>query len=136
MNKEKVILIAEDDADDRLLINEAFAENGTSSMLIFFDNGEELLNYLRDFSKEEAAILPDLFILDLNMPKAPGTEVLNYLKKSNLFQDVPVVILTTSKSKADEETVLKMGAVGFYTKPSSFSELVKITATITTSWIT
>jgi len=136
MNKEKVILIAEDDADDRLLINEAFVENGTSSMLIFFDNGEELLNYLRDFSKEEAAILPDLFILDLNMPKAPGTEVLSYLKKSNIFQDVPVVILTTSKSKADEETVLKMGAAGFYTKPSSFSELVKITATITTSWIT
>jgi len=135
MKKEKVILIAEDDADDRLLINEAFAEYGTSSMLIFFDNGEELLNYLKDFSREEAAILPDLFILDLNMPKTPGVEVLNYLKASNIFQDIPVVILTTSKSKDDEETVLKMGAAGFYSKPSSFSELVKVAASISDSWI-
>ncbi|WP_207533660.1 response regulator [Desertivirga arenae] len=135
MSKEKVILIAEDDADDRLLIREAFAESGSAAMLIFFENGEELLNYLKDFSKEEAAILPDLFILDLNMPKTNGTEVLSYLKAQNIFQDIPVIVLTTSKLKEDEETALSMGAAGFFSKPSSFTELVEITYSISEQWV-
>ncbi|WP_207421867.1 response regulator [Desertivirga brevis] len=135
MSKEKVILIAEDDADDRLLIKEAFAESGSAAMLIFFENGEELLNYLKDFSKEEAAILPDLFILDLNMPKTNGTEVLSYLKAQNIFRDIPVIVLTTSKAKEDEENALKMGAAGFFSKPSSFTELVAITDSISENWV-
>lgn len=135
MSKEKVILIAEDDADDRLLIKEAFAESGSAAMLIFFENGEELLNYLKDFSKEEAAILPDLFILDLNMPKTNGTEVLSYLKAQNIFQDIPVIVLTTSKSKEDEENALNMGAAGFFSKPSSFTELIEITHSISENWV-
>lgn len=128
-------MIAEDDADDRLLIKEAFEENQTSAMIIFFENGEELLNYLKDFSKEEAAILPDLFILDLNMPKTNGKEVLKYLKEQNIFREIPVIILTTSKSKEEENNVLSMGAAGFFTKPSSFTELVDLTASIHRNWI-
>lgn len=135
MIKDKIILIAEDDADDRLLIKEAFEENQTSAMIIFFENGEELLNYLKDFSKEEAAILPDLFILDLNMPKTNGKEVLKYLKEQNIFREIPVIILTTSKSKEEENNVLSMGAAGFFTKPSSFTELVDLTASIHRNWI-
>jgi len=135
MSKEKVILIAEDDADDRLLIKEAFAESGSAAMIIFFENGEELLNYLKDFSKEEAAILPDLFILDLNMPKTSGKEVLTYLKAQNIFQNIPVVVLTTSKSLDDEEVALKMGAAGFFSKPSSFTEFVQITTSISEQWV-
>ena len=135
MNKQNVILIAEDDADDRLLIKEAFFESGSAAELIFFENGEELLNYLKEFSKEEAAILPDLFILDLNMPKTDGKEVLVYLKAQNIFQNIPVIVLTTSKSKDDEEVALNMGAAGFFSKPSSFTELVHIAGTISETWV-
>lgn len=135
MSKQKVILIAEDDADDRLLIKEAFFESGSAAELIFFENGEELLNYLKDFSKEEAAILPDLFILDLNMPKTDGKEVLVYLKAQNIFQKIPVIVLTTSKSKDDKEVALNMGAAGFFSKPSSFTELVSIAGAISETWV-
>ncbi|WP_256011040.1 response regulator [Desertivirga xinjiangensis] len=135
MIRNKVILIAEDDADDRLLIKEAFEENQTSATIIFFENGEELLNYLKDFSKGEAAILPDLFILDLNMPKTNGKEVLKYLKEQNIFKEIPVIILTTSKLREEEKNVLTMGAAGFYTKPSSFTELVDLTASVYRTWI-
>lgn len=135
MIKKKVILIAEDDADDRLLINEAFVESGSDAMIVFFENGEELLNYLKGFSHEEAAIVPDLFILDLNMPKTDGREVLSFLKAQNIFRQIPIIILTTSKSPEDEVQALQMGAAGFYSKPSSFSKLVEMASSITNKWI-
>lgn len=135
MIKKKVILIAEDDADDRLLIQEAFDELGSPSILIFFEDGDELISYLKGFNPTEAAILPDLFMLDLNMPKTDGKEVLRYLKSQNVFCEIPVVIFTTSKSPEDEASLLNMGAAGFYSKPSSFTNLVDTVQQISIRWI-
>ena len=135
MRKKKLILIAEDDADDRLMINEAFMENNMPAGIVFFENGAELLDYLYSFDDSAERTLPDLIILDLNMPKMDGKSVLSRLKIHNLYQNIPVVILTTSRSREEEENVLEMGASGFYTKPSSFTELVDITASISLQWI-
>jgi CheY-like chemotaxis protein len=138
MRKKKLILIAEDDADDRLMINEAFMENDMPAGIVFFENGAELLEYLFSFDNsitESERTLPDLILLDLNMPKMDGKTVLSKLKLHNLSSNIPVVILTTSRSKEEEENVLQMGASGFYTKPSSFTELVNITASISSRWI-
>ena len=137
MRKKKLILIAEDDADDRLMINEAFMENNMPAGIVFFENGAELLDYLYSFdnNSELERTLPDLILLDLNMPKMDGKTVLSKLKLHNLYSNIPVVILTTSRSKEEEENVLEMGASGFYTKPSSFTELVNITASISSRWI-
>jgi CheY-like chemotaxis protein len=135
MRKTKLILIAEDDADDRLMINEAFLENSMPAGIVFFENGAELLDYLYSSDDGSERTLPDLILLDLNMPKMDGKTVLSKLKVHNLYKEIPVVILTTSRSKEEEENVLAMGASGFFTKPSSFTELVNITAAICSRWI-
>jgi CheY-like chemotaxis protein len=135
MRKKKLILIAEDDADDRLMINEAFMENNMPAGIVFFENGAELLDYLYSFDDSPERTLPDLILLDLNMPKMDGKAVLLKLKEHTLYHDIPIVILTTSRSREEEANVLAMGASGFYTKPSSFTELVDITASISSRWI-
>ena len=135
MRKKKLILIAEDDADDRLMINEAFLENNMPAGIVFFENGAELLDYLYSFDENIEHTLPDLILLDLNMPKMDGKAVLSRLKLHNQYKEIPVVILTTSRSKEEETNVLGMGASGFFTKPSSFTELVDITASISSRWI-
>ncbi|HEX8378306.1 MAG TPA: response regulator [Pedobacter sp.] len=135
MRKKKLILIAEDDADDRLMIKEAFLENNMPAGIVFFENGAELLDYLYSLDDGSERTLPDLILLDLNMPKMDGKTVLSKLKVHNLYSEIPIVILTTSRSKEEEENVLGMGASGFYTKPSSFTELVNITASISSRWI-
>jgi CheY-like chemotaxis protein len=135
MRKTKLILIAEDDADDRLMINEAFMENNMPAGIVFFENGAELLDYLYSFDENSERTLPDLILLDLNMPKMDGKTVLSKLKLHKLYKEIPVIILTTSRSKEEETSVLGMGASGFYTKPSSFTELVNITASIASRWI-
>jgi CheY-like chemotaxis protein len=135
MRKKKLILIAEDDADDRLMINEAFMENNMPAGIVFFENGAELIDYLYSTDQPEERTMPDLILLDLNMPKMDGKAVLSKLKLHSLYKDIPVVILTTSRSKEEETNVLEMGASGFFTKPSSFTELVDITASISSRWI-
>ncbi len=135
MRKTKLILIAEDDADDRLMINEAFMENNMPAGIVFFENGAELLEYLYSFEEGLERTLPDLILLDLNMPKMDGKTVLSKLKLHKSYKEIPVIILTTSRSKEEETSVLGMGASGFYTKPSSFTELVNITASIASRWI-
>ena len=135
MRKNKLILIAEDDADDRLMINEAFMENNMRAGIVFFENGAELLDYLSSSDEAAELTLPDLILLDLNMPKMDGRTVLSKLKINNLYKDIPVVILTTSRSRTEEEGVMEMGASGFFTKPSSFTELVSITALIADQWV-
>ena len=135
MRKKKLILIAEDDADDRLMINEAFMENNMPAGIVFFENGAELLDYLYSFDDSFERTLPDLILLDLNMPKMDGKMVLSKLKLHNAYKEIPVIILTTSRSREEEAHVLNMGASGFFTKPSSFTELVNITASISSKWI-
>ena len=135
MRKTKLILIAEDDADDRLMINDRFMENNMPAGIVFFENGAELLDYLYSFDENSERTLPDLILLDLNMPKMDGKTVLSKLKLHKLYKEIPVIILTTSRSKEEETSVLGMGASGFYTKPSSFTELVNITASIASRWI-
>ena len=135
MRKTKLILIAEDDADDRLMINEAFMENNMPAGIVFFENGAELLEYLYSYEEGLERTLPDLILLDLNMPKMDGKTVLSKLKLHKSYKEIPVIILTTSRSKEEETSVLGMGASGFYTKPSSFTELVNITASIASRWI-
>lgn len=135
MRKKKLILIAEDDADDRLMINEAFMENNMPAGIVFFENGAELIEYLYSDDERNDRTLPDLILLDLNMPKMDGKTVLSKLKTHPSYKDIPVVILTTSRSREEEINVLAMGASGFFTKPSSFTELVRITASIASRWI-
>ena len=123
----KSIWIADDDPDDRMIIKEAFEENDYFETINFFEDGEKVLKKINEVKNKSFLDYPTLFILDLNMPKVNGLELLTLIKKNVKTKEIPVVILTTLKSNQDKDKVMKLGASEFITKPFSFVLLCKIT---------
>lgn len=115
------ILLAEDNPADVYLIEEALREHGLTFEILLARDGEQASALLLDDS-----VKPDLVLLDLNMPKRGGGEVLSLLQGSS----VPIVILTSSESPADKMQALRLGASHFIRKPSSLDEFLGIGATI------
>jgi CheY-like chemotaxis protein len=107
------ILLVEDDPDDVELLLEALHDNNVEFLMEPIKEGDKVLPYLEVCNK-----LPDIIILDLNLPKMHGREVLISLKASR-FNHIPVVILTTSSSKEDMEFCLRSGADKFLSKPAT-----------------
>lgn len=131
------ILVAEDDADDRFLLETAFAENGYSGKLQFVENGVELLDYLRNLNPQEAGNvnhLPGFILLDLNMPKKDGREVLKELKEDPRFKKIPVVVFTTTKNENEINRCYELGANTYVVKPVGFENLVKTIEDIRSYW--
>ncbi len=106
------ILLVEDDLDDIELFREVMEDSGISNEVSVITVGDEVLPYL-----ENCGLLPDVIVLDLNMPKTSGKEILALLKASGKLKHIPVVILTTSNAKIDYDECLKGGAEMFITKP-------------------
>ncbi len=116
------ILLVEDDPDDIELMQEALIDNNITYQLETISQGDRVLGHL-ELSKK----FPDVIILDLNLPKLHGREVLSRIKTSDTLKNIPVVILTTSSSPVEREYCLKAGASSFITKPSTvdgFNETV------------
>ena len=130
------ILMAEDDADDRLLVKDAFDESRVANDLSFVENGVELMDYLRKQGKYQGRHdLPDLILLDLNMPRKDGREALQEIKADPKLRHIPVVVLTTSKAEEDVLRSYDMGAAGYITKPVTFEALIAITKGLTEYWV-
>ncbi|WP_017257399.1 response regulator [Pedobacter arcticus] len=124
---EKFFWIADDDPDDRMIIKDAFEENNFADSLSFFEDGEKVINRFEKESQEVGFRYPSLLILDLNMPKVNGLELLIHLKSDRKTKKIPIVILSTSKSSQDKEKMMKLGADDFITKPFSFDSMIEIT---------
>lgn len=136
-NKSIVILMADDDADDRLLAKDALGECRISNELHFVENGEELLDFLRQKGKYESLAQtpkPGLILLDLNMPRKDGREALQEIKADPQLRAIPVVVLTTSKADTDISRIYELGANSFITKPVSFDALVKVMGDLVHYW--
>jgi CheY-like chemotaxis protein len=134
---EFVILIAEDDADDRYLIQTAFDEKGYSEKIDFVENGVELLNYLDSIYQDkrtEEKNYPGFILLDLNMPKKDGREVLKELKQHPVFKKIPVIIFTTTKNELEIKRCYELGANSYVVKPISFDALLKVVENIRSYW--
>lgn len=132
-----VILMADDDADDRLLANDALLDCAFDGQVHFVEDGEELVDYLRNlgkFSHFEAHPRPGLILLDLNMPRKNGKEVLQEIKADPDLRQIPVVVFTTSKSDTDVAAVYELGANSFVVKPSGYDDLVGIMRTLKQYW--
>lgn len=130
------ILMAEDDADDRLLVKDAFQESHVANSLYFVENGVELLGYLRKQGKyKDGYDAPDLVLLDLNMPRKDGRETLQEIKADPTLRHIPVVVLTTSKAEEDVLRSYDMGAAGYITKPVTFDALIEITQGLSEYWV-
>jgi len=135
--KSMVILMADDDADDRLLAKDALAECQLAGDLHFVENGEELLDYLHrrgKYTQMAESPRPGLILLDLNMPKKDGREALREIKADPALRKIPVVVLTTSKADTDIGRIYELGANSFISKPVSFESLVDVMKTIGRYW--
>ncbi|PQJ11449.1 two-component system response regulator [Flavipsychrobacter stenotrophus] len=134
--EEIFILIAEDDADDRFLLQTAFEENGYKDKLHFVENGVEVLEYLHTQSQNgQADKMPNFILLDLNMPKKDGREVLKELKSNPLYKKIPVIIFSTTNNEQEMRRCYELGANSYITKPNSFENLIKTVAVLRSYWI-
>ena len=122
MDLNKKILVVDDDDEDRMLMQEVFSEIGAPDITQYAENGEKALSYLEKLSENE---LPSVIVLDLNMPKLNGTQVLKLLKTNERFRDITVIIYSTSVNHIEKEQTLKLGAYDYIIKPSSYEECVE-----------
>lgn len=134
--KEIQILMADDDADDRMMAEEAFEEARLLNRIEFVQDGQELIDYLRRTGPYEGAThgLPGLILLDLNMPKKDGRQALEEIKSDAAINHIPIVVLTTSKAEQDIVKSYKLGVSGYITKPVSFEGLVEIMRALKLYW--
>ncbi|MCC5810611.1 MAG: response regulator [Ectothiorhodospiraceae bacterium] len=132
------ILMAEDDPDDRLLTQEAFDESRLANDLRFVEDGQELIEYLRGhgrYGNPADAPRPGLILLDLNMPRKDGREVLAELKSDPDLRTIPVVVLTTSKAEEDIVRSYELGVNSFITKPVRFEGLLEVIKGLGYYWL-
>ena len=132
------ILVAEDDPDDRVLIEQAFGERSKAGGLEFLRDGEELMDRLHcrgGFTDHTRFPQPGLVLLDLNMPRKDGREALAEIKSDPGLRTLPVVVLTTSCAEEDVLRSYRLGANSYITKPSTYSELVSALDSLGTYWL-
>jgi CheY-like chemotaxis protein len=131
------ILLADDDEEDRLMTKEALTESRLANDVRFVADGEELTDYLFGrgaYNEPGSAPTPGLILLDLNMPKKDGREVLAEIKTDARLRQIPVVVLTTSKTEEDIVRSYALGVNSFITKPVTFDGLVDAMTVFTQYW--
>ena len=116
------VLLVEDNEDDIVLEQEALADAKLVNLMYVVRDGEEAMAYLRRQGKYQNAQMPGLILLDINMPKKNGFEVLNEIKADPVLMHIPVVMLTTSDSEADIVKSYAKGACSYITKPMDFNK--------------
>jgi CheY-like chemotaxis protein len=131
------ILLADDDADDRMLTRDALAESRLANNLRFVEDGEQLMDYLcrrGNWSSPEVSPRPGLILLDLNMPRKDGREALREIKSDPNLRHIPIVVLTTSKAEEDIYRTYDLGVNSFITKPVTFEGLVGVMRALGRYW--
>ena len=132
---KRFILVAEDDADDRYLLKTALAETGIKEDVTYVENGVELINYLNTLSEENGEInYPKFILLDLNMPKMDGREVLKMMKANEAYRKIPVIVFSTTKNQLEVKRCYDLGANTYVVKPVSYDTLVETIREICTYW--
>ncbi len=119
----KFILIGEDDLDDQEILQEIFSKMDNSVPLVFVNNGNGVLDLLNTL---EADHLPNLIVLDYNMPGMNAAEILRELMNYPGYRDIPRIIWSTSTSETFKKTCLELGATDYVVKPSNINELTEI----------
>lgn len=139
MNQKKsvVILIADDDLDDRIMTQEALNDYNVINQVKSVEDGVELIDYLRHNGKFNNPIenpRPDLILLDLNMPKIDGREAIKIIKSDPNLRSIPIIVLTTSKSDIDIIKSYDLGVNCFISKPVTFTRFIEVIRTMGKYW--
>jgi CheY-like chemotaxis protein len=129
------ILLVEDNPGDQRLAQEAFSEAQISNHLNIANDGVEALEFLRHQGKFTQSAKVDLIMLDINLPRKNGLEVLSEIKTDQLLRRIPVVVLTTSKSEGDILKSYDLQASCYISKPIDFDEFMNIMHTIEEFWL-
>ena len=135
-NRQMVVLVADDDEDDRELTRDALLEVNAGTVR-FVRDGQELLDYLRTNSTEAGRTRgdsPDVVLLDLNMPRMNGAQALSEIRADRDISSIPVVVFTTSRDEEDVRDSYERGANSFISKPSTFAGLVEAMRAFRTYW--
>ena len=130
------VLLVEDDPGDVLLIQEAFADNKVRNRLHVVSDGVEALSFLRREGEYADVPVPDLILLDLNLPRKDGREVLAEVKADEELSLIPVVVLTTSKAEEDVLRSYKLHANAYVTKPVDFDRFIEVVRQIDEFFVT
>ena len=128
MLEEKQIILIEDDPDHADLIIDVFGVKGIENNIVRIRDGKEAIDYFREMAIKWREVIYNkitLILLDLNLPKVYGMNILKYLKKSSGYNQVPVVILSTSSDKKTIDEAYENGVDRFITKPVSYDEFVE-----------
>jgi len=128
------ILLVEDNEDDIVLEQEAIADAKLVNLMHVVRDGEEALSYLRRQGQYQDAQRPGLILLDINMPRKNGFEVLNEMKADAALMHIPVVMLTTSDNEADVVKSYAKGACSFITKPMDFDKFGEVVKQFAIYW--
>jgi CheY-like chemotaxis protein len=128
------VLLVEDNEDDVVLINEAFDQQDMLTIAHTVNNGEEAMAYLNKQGKYADVPLPSLVLLDINMPRMNGFEVLEAVKSSPHLQHVPMIMLTTSEREEDIVRSFASGARSYIRKPTSLGAMIKIIDQFSAYW--
>jgi CheY-like chemotaxis protein len=120
------VLLVEDDPGDILLIREAFEFNKVHNNLNVVNDGEQALEYLRNEGEYADQLRPDLVLLDLNLPRKDGREVLAEVKSDERLRAIPIVVLTTSEAEEDVLKSYQLHANAYVTKPVDFERFISI----------
>ncbi len=132
------ILMVDDDKDDRMMTEKALRKNRVINPILFLEDGEELMAYLRHkgpYADPASSPRPCLILLDLNMPRMDGRRALELVKADPGLKKIPVVILTTSQAEEDILRSYDTGANSFITKPVSFEGLLAVMDALKSYWL-
>jgi CheY-like chemotaxis protein len=135
--KKVVILLADDDADDREMTRRALAKNRLVNDFYTVADGVELMDYLHhrgEYAPPAPSPTPGLILLDLNMPRKDGREALVEIKQDPVLRRIPVVVMTTSKAEEDICRAYDLGSNSFITKPVTFAALVEVVTMLEKYW--
>jgi CheY-like chemotaxis protein len=130
------VLLVEDDPGDVVLTKEAFADNKVGNNLHVVSDGEEALRFLRQEGEFAESPRPDLILLDLNLPRKDGREVLRDIKADPELRSIPVVVLTTSEADEDILDSYDLHANAYVTKPVDFDSFIRIVRQIDDFFVT
>jgi len=120
------IVLVEDAEPDVFLVREALTSGGVDYHLQVLRDGERGVEYIDEVDAGEAGACPHLLLLDLNLPKKSGAQVLEHMRQSRRCRDVPVVILSSSDSPKDREQTAQLGATAYFRKPSRLDDFMRL----------
>jgi len=128
MIRRYFILLAEDNPGDVYLVKEAFREHGLDAEFRAVEDGEKAIDFLVEAAGGSSAAIPDLLLLDVNLPKRTGHEVLEILRRTTELQDVPVILLSSSESPSDKLQAEELGVSAWFHKATTLEEFLKLGA--------